>query len=264
MNLSFNQPIRISVSIFGSTPTGLTTLPIGLSFIHVQVNDTIYTLDGIIRFYYDPSNLPTGVTEDEMWVMWYNETSSQWQTVDQILNMTGNYIEFNVTGFSYYAIVGIDEQAVGPYNPGTGNPFELLMIILIIAAIAIGAAVPIIVVMRRRSGRRDAGPVSKVVSKEGIGIKLKSIQKLIDQEASIDAKVDVLLKEEITIELIPDLKDFSLLKYIKQDFTAIPIELLEKLQRMDMPQADKIEIINNFKNLSKEAQEEFLKDLNEL
>jgi parallel beta-helix repeat protein len=139
----------------------------------------------------------------------------------------------------------------GPGGPD-GQDFWIWIIIIIII---IGAAVGTTVAVVGFRGKKT--PSSEIfVSKE---IKTKIIE-----AGTVEDKIQVLEQNSFPVNSIFDLNDKDLNSYFNQDFATMPVELLEFVQKLDAPLDNKIEIIEEFNNLSEEKKEQFLKELTEL
>ena len=254
-DVSFSLTFEISETPFA----GLTEPANWTIFIQITVSESIYEMNATLQFYYDELNLPPGISEDNLDIYRYNGTD--WVPMGSTVNTAENYLSIEMTNFSYYAIIGQESSGTTPTPPNTPPDNNLFFIIIIIIAIALAAAVPVAVVFVRRSrSRRHERPSAKVDIRTGLGGKIKATKTAFSKGLAIDDKLKMLIEQEIPIEYLPEIKDYSLIKHIKQEFTPIPLDLLEKIQRLDLSPEDAQEIIEDLIKLPKEAQEEFLKE----
>ncbi len=140
-----------------------------------------------------------------------------------------------------------------PEEPGN---FPWYIIIIIVAAVA--ALTTLFVVRSRRKPKAKFVPQLKTTK-----ILIGEVRRQLKDESSLEGKIKVLQDNAVPLEIIPELYDEVLLKFFKQDFTSVPIDLLEFLQKIDLPVEDKLEIIMEFKNLSDSRKAEFLEELKE-
>ncbi|NVM54384.1 MAG: hypothetical protein HWN66_11835, partial [Candidatus Helarchaeota archaeon] len=146
-------------------------------------------------------------------------------------------------------------EAEGPEDE---DGFELWIIIIIVIAAVAGVAS--LFVFRMRSKSRVKGmPVLKF-NKAAMG----EVRSALKEVIPVEEKVVVLQRNNFPIELISELYDGNLTDFFSQTFTTVPIQLIEFLQKVDAPLEEKLEILEEFNNLSDEQKEEFLKELTEL
>ena len=262
MNISSNVSLAINITV-------LTTVPVetpenGLIYIQIQVNRSDYEVNATFRIYYNVSSLPAGIEEDELDI--YNWNGSSWVGLGAILNSTGHYLEYALGHFSFYAIIG-EQTDVGP--PVGGLPLEIIILIAIIVGAIAGVGIAAYVVVRRRGASKEKkvrvtptklrAPKMKPVD---IGKTNISEAKSLFSKPSItlEEKLRILIANDIPLSNVPELKDTELNQYLYQDLMILPNEFIEILMKLDATIEEKLEIIEEFKNIPKEFQQDFLKE----
>ncbi len=130
LNLSTNSSIRINTTVFSNIPDNILNPDNGMSFIEINVNISNYEMNASMKYFYNESDLPIGISEDELDIYTYNGTA--WVRLNAILNATGNYLELNLSHFSIYAIIGRESTDNNPPNPPIpGFTASFIFIILI-------------------------------------------------------------------------------------------------------------------------------------
>ncbi|NHI91896.1 MAG: hypothetical protein EAX96_05295 [Candidatus Lokiarchaeota archaeon] len=265
INISSNVSLQISITITLVTPGGLDVPNYGVIFIEILTNRTDYEVNATFRIYYNELNLPAGIEEDELDI--YNWNGTHWVALGATLNATGNYLEYILTHFSYYAIIG--EQA--DFGTPPRLPLEIIIIIIIIGAIAgISILSYVIVRKRRRSPGEERQRKTKLGDTQIETIEVDQVKILELQDAfkqpglSLEEKLNMLISNEIPLNNVAALKDAELNNFLIQNFMILPNEFIEFLLKIDATVEEKLEIIEIFKNLPKEAQQDFLKELMDL
>jgi len=128
INISANVSLTLNTSLFNSLPQGLPDLDKAMCFVEILVNATNYEVNTTIRFHYNEDDLPPGITEEMLDVVFLN--GSVWESLGATVNTTGNYIEVSLNHFSFYAIVGSDSGgSTDPPTPPIPG-FETIFIIV--------------------------------------------------------------------------------------------------------------------------------------
>lgn len=188
--------------------------------------------------------------------------TSQSRFIDNTITINGTYFYAIVAGNPSYNSTISNSMSVDVViylspEPGTDDDWLWIVIIIVVAAVA---SVTTLYVFRMRSKSRVAPITSSKSSKMVLG----EVRRQLKDASSSDQKLRVLQDNGISIETIPELYDETLNKLISQHFTTPPIKLLEFLQRADMLIQDKLEIIQEFNNLSETKKKEFLDELSSL
>ncbi|NVM28432.1 MAG: hypothetical protein HWN65_06285, partial [Candidatus Helarchaeota archaeon] len=157
----------------------------------------------------------------------------------------------------YKSLIIIEAEGQGPGPDVDDGSKTWIIIIIVIAAVA---AVASLLVLRTRSKSRAEGIIAPKFNKAAMG----EVRSALNKVLPVEEKVVVLQKNNFPIELISELYDGTLSDYFSQIFTTVPIQLIEFLQKVDAPLEEKLEILEEFNNLSDEQKEEFLKELTEL
>ena len=96
---------------FSSSSTLLGLLPAGLrpakdNFYTLTINQFSSVVDGHGRIYYDQADLANQVYENELTVLYWNDTSLNWIDVSIDLNKSENYVDFDIVGNGNYLFAG--------------------------------------------------------------------------------------------------------------------------------------------------------------
>ncbi|MFX0099874.1 MAG: DUF2341 domain-containing protein [Candidatus Hodarchaeota archaeon] len=81
-----------------------------------------------MRIYYDDGNLPSGVKEDELIVLKWNEDDDAWEAMTTIININGDYVECVMDADAVYMLVGRTAN----------NDITIIIIIMIASGCAAG------------------------------------------------------------------------------------------------------------------------------
>lgn len=92
--------------------------------VDIEVNDSIKEnmLSSSLRFYYNDTILSEqGINESTLAVFYFNETSGQLEEIPSTINLTGKYVEANMTHFSKYGLYGVIIEGSGSSASSTSD-----------------------------------------------------------------------------------------------------------------------------------------------
>ncbi|NVM31800.1 MAG: hypothetical protein HWN65_23375, partial [Candidatus Helarchaeota archaeon] len=154
----------------------------------------------------------------------------------------------------FKSLIIIEAEGPGPEIDDDGGSKIWIIIIIIIGVVAGVAA---LFVFRTRSK-------PSVVGIKPSKMQLGDARSQLNQSESIPEKIHVLQKNNIPVELVVELYDPQLTDFFGQAFTSVPMELVEFLQKLDAPLEEKLEILEEFNNLTDELKQEFLEELTKI
>ena len=119
-----------------------------------------------------------------------------------------------------------------------------MIVIGAVAAVAVVSAI----VYRRRAGQVTVTTTQVVKPKISKDLKIP-----FTTQTTIQEKVLFLDQNDIPVSLIPDLKDKALSDFITQNFIGVSPEIKEKIMSLDIPDGEKLEILEEFDNIFREV-----------
>ena len=138
LNITLDETVEVNFTVYTEAPPGTGAPSNGVSFIQVNTSAIAnFSTPATFRYYYNESDLPTGIDESELDIYVYNDSTGQWVGLNAVVNTTENYLEVTLTHFSFYAIIG-KETGGGTSPPAPPIPgFEGMF--LIMALVSLGA-----------------------------------------------------------------------------------------------------------------------------
>lgn len=162
---------------------------------------------------------------------------------------------------------GLGVPGTGPRPPPNLLPFIILGILIatIGAVAAAGGTFGYRFYRRRASSTKALKEVKLTPTKtKFITDKYQELESVFKDGMPVDEKLKFLVENKIPLDFVPELHDDVLTKFFNQIFASVPVALLDKLAKLDVPVEEKLAIVEEFTNLPRDLQKEFLKDLDEL
>jgi hypothetical protein len=129
INLSVGESVTISIKETNSNPEGNlpeNTTSLGI-FLEIELNDSSVSLDATLAIPYTDSQLPSGITEDQLYFAFYNVTTGNWQEVSSWVDRDNNIVLTSTTHFSTWTvIVPTDSSDTISDKSSSLNPFQSL------------------------------------------------------------------------------------------------------------------------------------------
>ncbi len=108
---------------------------------------------------YDPESLPDGMTEDELYIIYWD--SSQWQALPSVLDSEANTVSAQISHFTQFAIAGklptaqtstttVEPSSETPLTTQPAEPFNWLPTGSIIAGLVVVVGLLVYFFVRRK------------------------------------------------------------------------------------------------------------------
>ncbi|HUX99022.1 MAG TPA: hypothetical protein VMV49_05675, partial [Candidatus Deferrimicrobium sp.] len=280
---------KVNAVLFNQDSETMNTIRISVT--DIAGNTGIQSIANIIQIDTEPPGAPIGFVIQPAKKTSTNSFNLTWENPSDLSGIIGLYYKFNspptsitngtfIAGEDLTQIIGFSIPGDGKYTiyiwlvDAAGNinhtsyvtatlwleteppSSKLLLIILIVAAVA--AVVAVIYKTRSRPTRTKVEP--KIKSPKAVS----TIPPILRTEGlNLEAKLKVLSENKIPIEQITKIDDFELLQLIQQEINTIPPEIKEKILQLDISPEEKMQILEEFKEISEDLQKEFLKELDE-
>ncbi len=128
IELVVGEDVNISVVESTDLPAEAGAIPdeaygIGL-YLTIELNDSEVDVEATLSLPYDSSTLPEGVAEEQLYLAFYDEATSEWQSVPSWVDTNNGSVYGNTTHFSIWTVLGIDQGP--PIDiPTPDIPFEI-------------------------------------------------------------------------------------------------------------------------------------------
>lgn len=126
-----------------------------------------------------------------------------------------------------------------------------LLLYIILAIVAVAAIAVSALVIRSRRKPKTAIPAERMKS-------TKAFQQLLTPRMSLKEKINVLASQDLPLETITDP---DIVEFLETPLNIIPLELLQNLQKLDIPEEDLELILKELASLSPDEQKNFVDSL---
>ncbi|MHA1974585.1 MAG: hypothetical protein ACTSW1_16415 [Candidatus Hodarchaeales archaeon] len=112
ISLIVGKGVNISINVTTNNPAG--DLPTNATsigkYLQIELNDSDVEVDATLSMPYQDGDIPPGAAEEQLYFVFYNASTGQWQGVPSWVDTTNNIVYANTTHFSTWTVLGETES----------------------------------------------------------------------------------------------------------------------------------------------------------